>query len=366
MSDFALPVAQHDELDVGLVGRIAAINGCSDRSRVLAGLRSALDLPSPTRLLPALAACVGLTPREFAFHHTLLPVLRAFSSHVGTAREAEILNRHVSLMNFRSLPNVEARACRACSAEDGAAGIAGYWRRIHHLPGVDWCPRHGTPLHRFRPTAFSVRPVDAIGRVEAIHDEQVQGVAPDDVLKRYTEFLMGWLRRDSALSSAALKAVVREGCRRHGLRCTQMGRRPTISDMAKEQLPGTWLKQHWPEVFAKASAGAFLYRIDGTSKDRHVAYPGATCALALAILFDSVDEANALLETENAKVLSAQYGGTSMSQDRLQAAGVAFIRGDTFSGVCKAHGIPVARLEAWLREQAKQCGNLPSNQMTAA
>lgn len=162
MKSFSAPTPQNDELFDGIKGRLRAVNGCTEKTKFLSGLRAELDLPVSTPAISVWAQSVGLTPRELLFRHTLRPVHRAFSSHIGTEREERLLACKSSMTNNSMRSQLGALVCTACVDEQQAAGGPSYWRRAHHLPNVDWCPRHQAPLRRFAPIAFEVRPTDAI------------------------------------------------------------------------------------------------------------------------------------------------------------------------------------------------------------
>lgn len=70
--------------------------------------------------------------------------------------------------------------------------------------------------------------------------------------------------------------------------------------------------RYWPEV-ANKIPGTFVGRPDGVSNGRHAGFPGPTCALVLAILFNSVDEIETRLEAPHDQVLRALIQGREVS-----------------------------------------------------
>lgn len=351
MKTFTHLEAYPDELSVGLLGRIASVNGFLNRSDVLPALRSAAGLPSQATSTQLLAAGVGLELAEYVQHHTLIPVRRAFSAHVGTLSESSIVATRMARESGLKRPR--AAACMVCAQTDRRTGRMSYWRRIHHLPNVDWCVRHREPLSYFDASAFDRRPIDALSDRTPMTRGVPVNPGTNEALERYARLLEQWFSWSSPVSSTALKAVVREGCRRHGLRCSQWGLRPLLSDLAKQFLPADWLREHWPKVSNK-EAMAYVASLDGVGKDTHVAYPGPTGALALAVLFDSTDEAEALLKAANAEVMANPQSQPVSLEERVAAAHKAFCEGSSVEGACSTYDIPTAQLEVVLRVAANQ------------
>ncbi|NHZ44935.1 TniQ family protein [Massilia aquatica] len=190
----ARPLA--DELLAGVIGRLCVINGCTGESNLMTGLRLAHGLPNFTPTLHILAEHFGSTPHEIAFGHTLLPMQRAISAHVGTKREESVVASHVASSNISFRPKVEARSCIECTKADVDAGKPSYWRRVHNMQTVDWCLDHQVPLVRFPLPAFELLPADAIRIYDAVPCLVPSTIAPDSVLGRYAELLKRWLDRN--------------------------------------------------------------------------------------------------------------------------------------------------------------------------
>lgn len=345
--DIARVTPALDEMAAGLLGRIAYANACPDLTTAAAGLRVTLGMPNSSWLM-GLAAHLGQTPAEFSSRHTLVPVTRAVSTHVGTDKEAKVFASFLLKWNHVLRPGITARYCPDCVRDDAQAGHGSYWRRLHHLPMVDWCQRHRAPLVEASPLAFMLRPgevgPDFVGhRLERDHD-----LEDGAVLSRFFLIQQHWLGRQEPLSSVAIQRTLQEGCRRHGLRSGQTGNRPLLTDMARDVVPLGWLKRHMPEV-ANKSTGAYVARVDGAAKDKHVAYSGPTCAFALAVLFDSPSEALAVLEAHHEAIVRAMRSDSGAASASIEAAGLAFIKGESIGGACKAHNVSVDEIEGWLR-----------------
>ncbi len=117
---------------------------------------------APTSNLPShlLALCARLprqmatSPDELIEEATLFPYFRPFLSktQVNACRQAMLSNNAgdlkitMGVVASRIGGDNSFRYCQACvKADDHDHGIA-YWHRVHQLPGVLVCPRHGEPL----------------------------------------------------------------------------------------------------------------------------------------------------------------------------------------------------------------------------
>ncbi|WP_422563839.1 hypothetical protein [Ideonella sp.] len=172
----------------------------------------------------------------------------------------------------------------------------------------------------------------------------VATIEPGSVLDRYAGLLDRWMHRTTAMPCEALNRVVQDGCSKHELRVGQAGKRELVSDLAKRTVPRDWLERHWPEILTKKHA-QYVAKLDGVAKDRHVAYTGPSCALVLAVLFDSLEEID--------DRLAAAHAAISQSKDphdeSLRAAIAAFKHGASLQQAGRAHGVTVGHLERWLR-----------------
>lgn len=343
MNGIATLTAQPDELLAGLWGRICAANGCDISPLTLNGLQAVLEIPSSFGMVPVVAKLLGCSPMEVIHRHTLNQVYRAFSAHVGTPREAEILREASQGRGINIRRESAAMTCPACIAEDRAAGRGSYWRRLHHLPGVEWCLLHRVPLVRMTAEAYQWSPMAATAMFGKTRCDAA-AIEPGSVLDRYAGLLARWMHRTTALPCEALNRVVQDGCSKHELRVSQAGKRELVSDLAKRMVPSDWLERHWPEILAKKHA-QYVAKLDGVAKDRHVAYTGPSCALALAVLFGSLEEIDNRLAAAHAAISQSKES----HDESLRAAIAAFKQGASLQQAGRAHGVTVGHLERWLR-----------------
>jgi hypothetical protein len=347
----AKPLPLPDEIVYGLVGRIGSWNCVSDRRRLMAGLRASTHATPHTPGLQVIADWLEIPLTTLVSQNTLLPATRAVSAYAGTPKEDAAIRAMASMHSIQDAQQ-PARTCPRCDADTVTKGLV-YWRRIHHLPGVDWCPEHREPLFVGGPSSFSASPAMELnaGRLRAT--DAGPGEASHPTLLRYVDLMQRWLRLDAAYASQAMNHVVQQGCMRFGLRVGQHGKRRLISDLAREQLPQSWLARHWPGLLSK-TPGVYFPKLDGVGKDRHVAYPSPTCALALALLFESADEAQALLATANDSFLARRRSSATDPKAALEAAWRCFEGGSSLQDACGTHGVHTEALETALRETLRR------------
>ena len=213
---------------------------------------------------------------------------------------------------------------------------------------------HRVPLIRMTPDAYQWSPMAAMVMFGQTCTD-VADIEPGSVLDRYAGLLARWMHRTTAMPCEALNRVVQDGCRMHELRIGQAGKRELVSDLAKRMLPGAWLERHWPEILAKKHA-QYVARFDGVVKDRHVAYTGPTCALVLAVLFDTLEEVEDRLDAAQAAVSQSKES----CDESLDAAIKSFKQGASLQQAGRAHGVAVGHLEHWLRLLAQGAAEAPS------
>jgi hypothetical protein len=93
---------------------------------------------------------------------------------------------------FRSPLTV--RSCPACAKEDIEATGFAWFRRLHQLPGVDWCLHHSHPLHT-QPARLDLLHKFNLGVKQAPVKSGTRGVIPP-FIHRYTHAIT-WLARSS-------------------------------------------------------------------------------------------------------------------------------------------------------------------------
>lgn len=291
-----IPELLPDEIIHGWRGRVAALNSLSKIRQVESLLRlcaekSATDLSDDPDFIECAAAALDVARQELLRRHTLPPFFDALGdlkqNKPGT-KSAKHLRAYLRQAPFR-LDGKEARFCRQCGEEDLAFWKYSYWRRSHHLPGVQCCSKHGTPLlcagtHE----AFDRCPhhfLDAQSKEYAMpHDALAR-----QVLLRYSQIAADILDCAPSIDSTAASIKLGQRATAAGLRISNPGRRKTPSTYVMELLPVDWLQKTFPRVHWET--GKFISTFDGACSPRTTRYTTATLCLLAAVLYEDADQA---------------------------------------------------------------------------
>ena len=92
----------------------------------------------------------ALTAKDIIMQHTLYPYYtRFFSTNRKKSAYMLALNgnrhagQHIGIYQSSSMDARRLRYCPECFDEDIAAYGEPYWHRLHQIPGIAVCPRHG-------------------------------------------------------------------------------------------------------------------------------------------------------------------------------------------------------------------------------
>lgn len=248
---------------------------------------SPADFPAAATL--ALAA--GMSLQEFVKKHSLLPFHRMvpyndWDIYHGDPSRMDLINK----IGTRVWRQSDAWFCEDCIKEDveSPRGFA-YWRRIHQLPGLVWCNKHGSQLinNPNGKKAMDSMPSLEVERQIEFSELNFIDLYENQVIQRYTKIMIAFLDSEGPMHLTHARYRIAEQAKKHGLRIGERGKKPTLSDYLLEHVPGYWIKTLYPEL-EKRSAGEFFTPIDNLTIGRG---PVPSYALALAAFFESSDEA---------------------------------------------------------------------------
>lgn len=281
---------QEDELAISHVQRMAQINDWSGRLTPTL-LRNALSHSQPefvrtTSLVRSLAMLVGMPIGEYIQKHTALPLLKlaAWPSDItahGLANENVL-----SAFGMRT-----ARAggfvCPDCVDNQLADEGLSWYRRSHHVFGVDWCPDHGTPLRAVQ----STRPFDRSpdiwlrsGKTTVLPACTGRLESMPSFIQQLTALSSSAYKLASPISALLLKCACCIRANASGLRLHGSHRLPTFSDHLMRSAPKKWVESHLPGLTAKKH-GDFFPDIDDLLVTGAVPTTMSTL-VALASLFE--------------------------------------------------------------------------------
>lgn len=327
-----------DELCIGHEGRIAWVNGC-ETARLNRLMRAALDkYGADVRRLPKLhllALHSGLSVTEYARSHSMLPVLRVAARMEEIECHGDISSssytRRLGMLTQRQ----GAYCCNECIQEDlqQFEVRTSWYRRAHHLIGIDWCPIHGCALFRIdSKDAFSKMPHmwHAEGKLKAI-DGCVEKLPNEGFLKKYTEIVGMLLKNDRPYAAETINSSLSRRAQTLGLRTSRNGRRPLLSDKLVECAPMAWL-QHHLQGFNEKTPLVHFNRIDGLLSTKTLAGTGDAYAIAMAALYESAEAA--LLDIS---ITEEKKKNSKPKSTRVQR-GVSFWQGEVWSYYLNSRG----------------------------
>lgn len=371
-----IPNISSDECAKGYIGKFMRLNGVKSipvLRRLLADVLPTPVIESTTNSLSHIfAKLLRVDLQRFVHEHTLMPFLRAVHGESVGIAHGTGSTQHQLMVVGTALPSRHARLCKECIRDDLSLDGVAYWRRYHQLPGVVLCKQHGSGLLLVEadamlaglPTDFerSARTVDGRILIEARQNPTIQ---------RYVNICNAFLQTKHPVHPRQAAARLSARARHKGLRVSQIGARPNLSDSAVATLGGHWLDEFFACLKGKAS-GAFLGKIDGVCTSKHQSYHASSYALALAILWDSPDDALADFLDSSPKAIRAPNwsiedsvnsvhehnirGGVTLpssARDDLrfdvELAMKSFVAGSSLSDACQKHGVKLVELECSLR-----------------
>lgn len=291
-----------DELALGLLGRLRALNGWEGRRMAVATghLRDALDSDGLTTdgltNTGLLALAAGMPTAQFVRFHTLLPfrfVASDFGAHVPYGSPSSAGTEQVYGL---ALPTGRLFACRACASEDVDRWGFSWYRRAHQIPGLEWCERHLMPLSRIDDddpsgelphTWFERGAVrDVSGRTLGLHCQK-------GALRRYLSVCSALLDREAPADSKALNRKLKTRANALGMGVDSEKHESKLKTAISTFADQDWISEHFPDIqkgerIAETRLGRLL-------RDPRAVAQGADYGLLIALLYDDVDEAMDLL-----------------------------------------------------------------------
>lgn len=289
-----------DEPLKAFVGRMKRHNVCSSDAELFGKLASCMSIEvgesSKINPIEFLAEVYGVKPLFFARQHTMLPFTKLVGWFDRGGGEVADLSHKKYVSSALRGSRSHAYLCPKCVEEDLEFRGITYWRRVHQLPGVDWCIKHGVALHMCEGRdTFERSPMFALDSSLALDYERVAEARDHQLVGRYTRIAEGLLSEvTQSFHIADVSILIRDWAKGQDLRVSLNGKRPLLSDRVADFFPKTWLASHFP-LSVRKEAGVFASWIDGTWFSRKTPCSTALYVLALAVMYESSDDAlNAL------------------------------------------------------------------------
>lgn len=244
--------AMPDELDAGQEGRFACLNRVQGNN-VRAVLREALktegfNVKNLTQI-ELLALISGMSLVAYAQAHSTISALQV------TARPKYICP-HRELVNSSQIAKWQASEsrrgcllCKICVAEDMTRHGFSWYRRSHHLIGVDWCVAHGEPLSEVLAEQPFSSPPNIWLKLKMVREKDIGYVGFGDgspFLKRFSEIYVNWFGLSGPVLTADLHLNLRQ---QGGAFCVKNSRGTcdfTIGSFVLGLAPSRWFEEHLP------------------------------------------------------------------------------------------------------------------------
>ena len=288
-----------DELAVAHEGRTVFVTGYRSRRHYIDRLGRQFPEPTvaPTSLpgLHLLALGAQIEPTAYARLHSMLPSSRVAAKSSNTAphgsRAASSYSRAIGMETQRR----GAFVCLECIDEDVSERNYSWFKRAHHLVGVDWCWKHGSALRWVdSPDPFDSLPHLWRNEGRTIQLQAVQAKLPDGgIVRRYVDIAVALMTRARPASCAVLNSVIASQARKTGHRIGINGSLPLVSDALVDETDPLWWSTF--ESMSYKRRGSFHHRIDIIPNSTIVAGVGESYALLLALLYPSTAEALAVI-----------------------------------------------------------------------
>jgi hypothetical protein len=360
-----IPTPLPDEYVRGYLGRIKRLNGDLPLGKVrrmlMNVLSNASELDYSDDWVPILAKISGLGMETFIRRHTFLPFSRAVHTKLaGIAHGSPDSERILNSVKMTS-PVKCARFCKECIRVDQLSSDIGYWRRSHQLPGAVYCSEHGSALyHADERSPERGLPNDFEESAVPVANEIILAAKNNPLVARYVSICHQLLDGNHPIGPEQAATRLAERATLFDLRLYALGVKKNLSDLVILKLAGPWLEEFFPCLNGKRP-GEYVAKIDGTCISKHTPYHASAYALALAVLWDSPDEA---IEQFRRPICPLEPKKYSKNFRRTSAAKSYFINSSNKDSDGKKHQSLESAMElfssgASLMEASEKSGLLP-------
>ena len=291
-----------DELAIAHKERIAWVNGWVDKNQMDVAICQAVNSRAFNGdlepMLHKLAIISDIPQTEYARLHSMLPLTRVVS-YWGDDVHGGIGQNGVSCYRGMKTQRRGTYCCTQCIREDIEYWGFSWYRRRHHLVGVDWCSLHGCLLSQVTASLPFNRNPDhwlKLGKLEQL--TTAKDCQPEnEFIKRYIDIAEALLLQRGAFSFYNMNLMFTIRISKIKNRSNQ---NPKLFLLKKfnEQVPRTWLEKIEKEQKLEKKYDANR-KIDSVFKSTMPEESRYLYILAMASLYDSVD--GMLVDMKNAR-----------------------------------------------------------------
>lgn len=331
--------AMEDELSIGHESRVAWLNNCKSITELTALISRTLvekgykvsDLPK----LYQLAIVSNVSPIEYARQHSMLAVLRVAAKSGSDMFHGTDNARSFARKQGMQTQHFGGYCCKECIKEDLQKYKFSWFRRKHHLIGVDWCHKHGSVLFKIDDKApFSQLPHIWLSENKLqLVNASLLNLPKDGFIYRYVEIATQLLDREHPYQVENIRLCLANRAKQYNLRIGRVGKSPLISDQLLKLAPIDWLKEYLPD-FNKKISNKYFQRIDSLALISQSAGAGDAYIMAISALYDSAEDALSDLALYD-------YFDTNpvVTKKKISKRGHQFWNGDIWSQYINAKGV---------------------------
>ena len=243
-----------EELAIAHAGRAAHVNECASLEELSILLRRASGQAGGSRRqVPRLEQLAYLARQPlplYAAQHTLGLAIQPFRTPLrqAVASAGALVTGPLRRGGPSMHPQIAgARLCEQCVEGDLREHPYSWYRRVHHVHGVEWCPTHQTALLVVDdPYPFLRTPDNWVreGKIAPIHANHEKIQHQGKILGRYTTLVGEIMKRGLALDRVDVQRLLRGW---HGKRAAGSPLKAWLSDRIQEEVSPRWLTQHIPD-----------------------------------------------------------------------------------------------------------------------
>ncbi len=307
---YTIPAPIKCEWTFGLISRFEAINPAARVRSIVPNARCAWKHRDERRaqLISAIevfAALFGVTCEAVLSHNTTWPIDSITMD--STARDAS--HCELPTMFDRSLWSsaaTEAKYCTACARSDVQSVDVGWWHREHQQPTMFFCAEHHEPLLAL-PMHTGLQPTHLVnGKINARARRIADHICRNAVVNRYASIYCAVLRGHPIGRWQALNILLARRADLLGLRRNRQSDGRLFWELASDVTPEDFLRcVLGGELWLQTPIGKVP--LAGVCGSRNLPFAAEHYLLALAILFDDVDDAlKAASQSTDIDILAAE------------------------------------------------------------
>lgn len=289
-----LPQILPDELLLGYLGRIAALNGCATRRDVALALgvvrkeRDA-EMDGCGSVLSAVSTLNGQSPDEMLGAHTCHALARSIGARPAVAAFGRKAHDWANRMAVRNVGK-RLRFCPACVEEDLQRERFTYWRRQHQVPGRYTCAQHARPLGITVEAPLAKSFPEDVPQFECAADrEEVSRCAGNLHIAFVLDFLDLTLMQVAPLDREQCISSIQRVIRERGEDPSEQGWHPELCRRIETVFPMPWLRLAFPT--ARFPDGHLRPFYMGWISQGALTIPHISLAVVASLLFSSPEEA---------------------------------------------------------------------------